>query len=131
MALPVSPNAISLGQVNTELGISPSTTEISLNQAAVRSLFAISSGAIAMSDGHGKSAYTPYLNTDKFGKSTKKPIFELLRTKNKLMKGFSLYFMVLDKLVLNLLFLSMIRVIFLWLFSTSLQIKHIFSSPGT
>jgi gliding motility-associated-like protein len=30
--------------------------------------------------------------TEKFGKSTKKPIFELLRTKNKLMKGFSLYF---------------------------------------
>ena len=29
--------------------------------------------------------------TEKFGKSTKKPIFELLRTKNKLMKGFSLY----------------------------------------
>ena len=56
MALPVSPNAISLGQVNTELGISPSTTEISLNQAAVRTLFAKSSGAIAMSDGHGKSA---------------------------------------------------------------------------
>ena len=56
MALPVSPNAISLGQVNTELGISPSTTEISLNQAAVRALFVMSSGQIRMSDGHGKSA---------------------------------------------------------------------------
>lgn len=31
-------------------------------------------------------------NVSLFGKSTKKPIFELLRTKNKLMKGFSLYF---------------------------------------
>ena len=30
-------------------------------------------------------------NSSLFGKSTKKPIFELLRTKNKLMKGFSLY----------------------------------------
>ncbi len=30
-------------------------------------------------------------NGSLFGKSTKKPIFELLRTKNKLMKGFSLY----------------------------------------
>ena len=59
MALPVSGNAISLGQVNTELGISPSTTEISLNQAAVRALFAMSSGQIRMSDGHGKSAANP------------------------------------------------------------------------
>ena len=55
MALPASPNAISLGQVNTELGIT-STIVISLNDAAVRTLFAISSGPIAMSDGHGKSA---------------------------------------------------------------------------
>lgn len=65
MALPASPNAISLGQVNTELGYT-STQSISLNDAAVRTLFVKSSGAIAMSDGHGKSAYTPYLNTASF-----------------------------------------------------------------
>lgn len=55
MALPVSPNPISLGQVNTELGYS-ATAVISLNDAAVRTLFVKSSGPIAMSDGHGKSA---------------------------------------------------------------------------
>lgn len=55
MALPAYPNAISLGQVNTELGLS-ATAVITLNDAAVRTLFGKSSGAIAMSDGHGKSA---------------------------------------------------------------------------
>lgn len=54
MPLPASGNPISLGQVNAELGIA-SATLISLNDAAVRSLFVKSSGAIAMSDGHGKS----------------------------------------------------------------------------
>lgn len=55
MPLPASPNAISFSQVNTELGLS-STAQISLNDAAVRSLFGKASGAISMSDGHGKSA---------------------------------------------------------------------------
>ena len=58
MALPAS-GAISLGQVNTELGISPSTTSINMNQASVRTLFAVASGPIAMSNGHGKSAASP------------------------------------------------------------------------
>lgn len=63
MALPAYPNAISLGQVNTELGYS-STATISLNDAIVRSLFVKASGAIAMSDGHGKSAASaPVINS--------------------------------------------------------------------
>jgi hypothetical protein len=53
MALPAS-GAISLSAVNTELG-SSSTAAITMNDAAVRSLFGKSSGAIAMSDGYGKS----------------------------------------------------------------------------
>lgn len=54
MALPASPNSISLSQVNTELGLT-STAQISMNDSAVRTLFGKASGAIAMSDGHGKS----------------------------------------------------------------------------
>ena len=54
MTLPASPNSISLSQVNTELGLS-STAQISLNDSAVRTLFGKASGAIAMSDGHGKA----------------------------------------------------------------------------
>lgn len=46
--------AISLSQVNTELGIA-STTTISLNQSNVRTLFGVASGTISMSDGYGKS----------------------------------------------------------------------------
>ena len=53
MTLPAS-GTISLSQVNTELG-KALNTQISLNQADVRTLFGISSGAIAMSNGHGKS----------------------------------------------------------------------------
>jgi hypothetical protein len=58
MALPSSGNPISLNQVNVELGLSGTTT-ISMNQTSVRNLFGIASGTIRMSDGHGKSAYTP------------------------------------------------------------------------
>ena len=58
MTLPVSPNAISLSQVNTELGYS-STAVISLNDTAIRSLFGKASGVISMSDGHGKAYFAP------------------------------------------------------------------------
>ena len=54
MALPAS-GPISLNAVNVELGREAAIT-ISLNDAIVRTLFAISSGQIAMSNGHGKSA---------------------------------------------------------------------------
>ena len=57
MALPAS-GAISLNAVNVELGIL-GTTSINMNQASVRTLFAVASGAIAMSNGHGKSAASP------------------------------------------------------------------------
>ena len=59
MALPASPNTISLSQVNTELGRSATAT-IDMNDSAVRSLFGKpgSGNTISMSDGHGKSAIT-------------------------------------------------------------------------
>lgn len=53
MTLPAS-GAISLANVNTELGVASNTTR-SLNDAAVRSLFGKASGVISMSDGYGKS----------------------------------------------------------------------------
>ena len=53
MTLPAS-GAISLNNVNVELGLS-GTTSINMNQATVRTLFAKASGAISMSDGYGKS----------------------------------------------------------------------------
>jgi len=53
MALPAS-GAISFRDINVELGLSP-TAQISLNDAAVRGLFGIASGAIAMGAGYGKS----------------------------------------------------------------------------
>jgi hypothetical protein len=53
MTLPAS-GPISLNNVNVELGLSGTTT-ISMNQATVRTLFAVPSGAISMSDGYGKS----------------------------------------------------------------------------
>lgn len=57
MALPAS-GAISMNDVNVELGLS-GTAQISLNDSAVRTLFAVASGAISMNDGHGKSAIPP------------------------------------------------------------------------
>jgi hypothetical protein len=53
MALPAS-GAISLNDVNVELGLS-ATAPISLNDASVRTLFGVASGAIDMNDGYGKS----------------------------------------------------------------------------
>jgi hypothetical protein len=53
MALPAS-GAIAFSDVNTELGYL-STAQISLNDTAVRTLFATASGAIDMNTGHGKS----------------------------------------------------------------------------
>jgi len=55
MTLPAS-GAISLNDVNVELGLS-ATAQIGMNDAAVRALFEVPSGAISMSDGYGKSAY--------------------------------------------------------------------------
>lgn len=57
MTLPTS-GAISLGQVNTELG-KAATAAISMNNADVRTLEAKPSGIIAMSDLHGKSSVAP------------------------------------------------------------------------
>lgn len=53
MALQVS-GAIALSDVNVEL-LAAATTAIALNDATVRNLFAKPSGAIALSDGYGKS----------------------------------------------------------------------------
>jgi hypothetical protein len=58
MALPTAGSAISLNQVNVELALT-GTTAIQMNQTNVRTLFAKPSGAIAMSDGHGKSNGPP------------------------------------------------------------------------
>ena len=53
MALPSS-GAISLNNVNVELGLT-ATAQISMNDAAVRTLFGVASGAIGMNNGYGKS----------------------------------------------------------------------------
>ena len=54
MTLPTSGNPPSFSQVNVELGYS-STAQISMNCTAFRTLFRVSSGAIGMSSGFGKS----------------------------------------------------------------------------
>ena len=54
MTLPVG--AISLSQVNTELGL-PSTSTISLNNTAVRSLAGVPSGTISMNNLRGKTYF--------------------------------------------------------------------------
>lgn len=56
MTLPAS-GAISMNQVNVELGAA-GTTQRSLNDSAVRTLFGKASGQISMSDGWGKSYFT-------------------------------------------------------------------------
>ena len=61
MALPSS-GAISLNQVNVEIGNSATAT-ISMNDADVRTLFDDASGEISMSQGYGKSWYTPMVAT--------------------------------------------------------------------
>lgn len=59
MTLPTG--TISMSQVNTELGLA-ATTNISLNQANVRALAGVPSGAISMNDLRGKSAVTLVFN---------------------------------------------------------------------
>lgn len=66
MTLPASPNSISLGQVNTELNLT-STSLISLNDAKVRTLFEVPSGAISLSNGWSKN-YDGF--TETFSSST-------------------------------------------------------------
>ena len=60
MTLPAS-GAISLNDVNVELSLT-ATAQIGLNDAAVRGLFGVASGAIAMSDGYGKANETVLTN---------------------------------------------------------------------
>lgn len=62
MTLPVSPNSISMAQVNTELGRASNYANSNLNESVIRTLFGKPSGAISMSDGHGKSSRT-YVHT--------------------------------------------------------------------
>jgi hypothetical protein len=54
MTLPAS-GAISLNDVNVELGISGTTT-ITMNDSVVRTLFGVASGAIDMNTGYGKAS---------------------------------------------------------------------------
>lgn len=62
MTLPVSPNSISLAQVNTELGYS-STATIDLTSSVVRTLFGVPTEPINILDGYGKSNTTYYSGT--------------------------------------------------------------------
>jgi hypothetical protein len=61
MTLPAS-GAISLNNVNVELGLT-ATAQIGLNDAAVRNLFGVASGAITMADGYGKASFTGMVAT--------------------------------------------------------------------
>ena len=61
MPLPAS-GSISMNQVNVELGAA-GTTQRSLNDAAVRTLFGVASGQISMSNGWGKSNFPGALGT--------------------------------------------------------------------
>lgn len=63
-----SSGAISLANVNTELGRS-STATISLGETAVRNLAGVSTGAIALSNLYGKSALTAATYTPNGGTS--------------------------------------------------------------
>ena len=69
MALPAS-GAISLNQVNVELGLS-GTASINMGSADVRGLFGVASGAISMSNGYGKSNAWPIGTTYIFGNGNK------------------------------------------------------------
>jgi len=60
MTLPAS-GAISLNDVNVELGYA-GTTLISLNDTEVRALAEVPTGAISMSDLHGKSAINVHID---------------------------------------------------------------------
>jgi hypothetical protein len=66
MTLPSS-GQISLNQVNVELGNS-GTAQIGMNDSAVRTLFNDSSGQIAMSQGHGKSNFSPHGTVQGYGR---------------------------------------------------------------
>ena len=68
MTLPSS-GTITLNQVNTELGNS-ATASINMGSSAVRGLFDKASGAVAMSDGHGKANAFNYV----ISSNTKGPI---------------------------------------------------------
>ena len=53
MPTPSSPNAISLNDVNVELG-NAGTAQISLNDTALRKLFGETTGTVDMNTGRGK-----------------------------------------------------------------------------
>lgn len=57
MALPTTNNPISFNQINVELGVA-GTTQRSMNDSVLRTLFGVASGAISMSNGWGKSSIT-------------------------------------------------------------------------
>ena len=61
MALPSAPSSISMSQVNTELSRSATAT-INLNDAEVRTLAGVPSGAISMDNLRGKSAVSLAFN---------------------------------------------------------------------
>lgn len=63
---PISLGGATVGQsINLELSIA-ATTQISLNDANVRTLLGVSSGAISLSSAYGKAARTPVVVTQNF-----------------------------------------------------------------